>query len=467
MTNGAETKDTANEARPPSNDLWDIVKQWIALPLVLLLAWFTDGIKTLFNRPGHALWVLIPFGVLSGLILNPGTRKYFKDVPWRYLVFLAVYILSFFLIAQTGVLDWPRPLVGYDSYIPRNFLALDRLGDWVYKIAPEEGNSDLVVVVKKHPNSIQERRLQLADLIELATESNAKGIALDFYFVDEEEGIDEYLCETIKAATIEDGTKPMPILVGYDFEIANNAINRLPGNPILDNCLPESNRGHAIGYKEFDGVIRSIPIYREKNDKYHSLSLKIAAQLAAPNKTVALPENYLVEFVKPKKDFAPLKFETLWQNYKENPAEWEKDQNSLRDRFILVGEESEHDRFSTPYGDKAGVVIHAYAAHSLNQGHFIKRAKWWISLAMIFVASYLLVIIERRPFGTVKNLVLVTAGFSIIMVLCAGLAMPLFLNRIELVYPLVALWLFLLLFFIFRGIAGRPTREPEFAKSTA
>lgn len=444
------------EARRNWRDNWrDILLDWIKLPLIILLGVVTDGYKNLFTHPGHAAWVIIPLAVLSVLVLNPRTMDYFR-LPWLRIGILSTYVLVFFLIVQAGFLDWKQPLVGYED-LPRNFLNLDRYGDWLYRFAPKARNSDFTVVLKKHPQDIEERRLQIADLIELAAESDAKGLALDFYFGDEAKGIDQYLCDTINEAKTDGETKQMPVFIGYDFEVTANAIKRLPGSPTLDKCLHESSRGHALGYEERDGVIRSIPLYREDNPRYPALSVKAATEIAGDK--VAKVEKGLLQFVRPKNDFEELEFDKLWNDYKADPKQWEEDQKSLRDRLVFVGEES--DRFETPYGNKYGAVIHAYAAHSLTQNYFIKRYRWWTSLPIIFVVGYLLMSVELHNRGKVKRLLGLNIAFSFTILLFSILSMLFSLNWIEITHSLLAIWLFLIPLAVVTKIRSRRKPRPE------
>lgn len=455
---GADQENTSEENKEARANWRDIILDWIKLPLIILLGLATDGFGNLLPLPGHALWVLIPLTVLSVLLLYPRSREYFR-LPWPRIGVLTAYVLVFFSIVQAGWLDWKQPLVGYEN-LPRNFLNLDRYGDWLYWFAPKARNSDFAVVLKKHPEDIEERRLQIADLIQLAGDSDAKGIVLDFYFADDEaEGIDridQHLCDTINEAKTDSQTKPMPVFVGYDFEVTEKAINRLPGDPILDKCLLETRRGHALGYKERDGVIRSIPLYRESNPRYPALSLKAATEVAGDK--VAKVESGLLQFVRPKNDFEQLEFDKLWNHYKENPKEWEEDQKKLRDRLVLFGEESDH--FNTPYGEKPGVVIHAYAAHSLTKNYFIKRYGWWTSLPIIFVLGYLLMIEEFHHRGQAKRLLFLNVVFSLVILLFSILSMSLTLNWIEVTQPLLATWVFLLGLMVFTKIRSRRKPQP-------
>ena len=437
----------------------DLLKSLVlALPMLLIgmsVGWLKD--KTI-TQPGQAIWVVIPGMVLLGLIFLRTTTRQKLKLGWPFLVFLPVYILIFFIAAESGLLDWKRSLVGYEKSAPRNFLAVNRFGDWHYRFAAEEMNSDLAVVLMKHPETIEESRRQIADLIDLASQSEAKGVALDFYFVDEANVADEFLCSTITDAKTDSGKRPMPVFVGYDYEIGEDGLNRLRGDPFLEKCLPESSRGHAIGYAEWDGRVRSIPLYFGNNRKYEALSLKVASEIAGDNSAVKVPDNGLLQFIKPANDFKPIAFDKLWKDYlSEDSTEWERDQSKLRDKFMLVGEDSEKDSFLTPYGMKPGVVIHAYAVHSLRQNHFIKRGAWWVSLIMISLLSYLMMVLTSRGVGNLK-LILINMGFSLLIVAISVLSMYLWLTWIDLVYPLLATWLFLVLLILLRIIGARKTK---------
>jgi len=431
----------------------DLIKSLILAFPMLLLGMVVNSLTERFNaQPAQALFIIIPgIGILSLIFLRATIRQKLK-LGWPFLLFLPVYILTFFIAAQTGVLDWNRSLVGYETQVPRNFLALNRYGDWHYAFATEKAETDLAIVLMKHVETIEESRLRFADLIGMLSESQAKGVALDYFFAAEDERIDEHLCSAVKEAKINSGQQQMPIFVSYDSKIDEDGVHRLPIDPNLEKCLPSSTWGHTIGYAEWDGRIRSIPLYLGDE----SLSLKIARTL---DPQVRGPKNRLVQFIKPANDFKPLEFDKLWNDYlSDDSKEWELDQLKLRDKFILVGEDSERDRFQTPYGSRPGVVIHAYAAHSLKQNHFIERAPWWISLLMIALLCYLTMVLTSRGVSNLK-LILVNVACSTFIVAIAILSMYLWLTWIDLVYPLLATWLFLLVLIVMRRIGLRKARS--------
>jgi CHASE2 domain-containing sensor protein len=431
----------------------DLTKSLILAFPMLLLGMVVKPLTERFNaQPAQALFIIIPGLVILSLIFLRATTRQKLKLGWPFLVFLPVYILIFFIAAQTGVLDWNRSLVGYETKVPRNFLALNRYGDWHYAFATEKIETDLAIVLMKHAETIEESRLRFADLIGMASESQAKGVALDYYFAAEEERIDEHLCSAVKEAKINSGQQQMPIFVSYDSKIDEDGVHRLPIDPNLEKCLPSSTWGHTIGYAEWDGRVRSIPL--ELPDK--SLSLKIA-QTFDPQ--VRGPKNGLVQFIKPANDFKPLEFEKLWNDYlSDDPKEWELDQLKLRDKFILVGEDSVRDHFWTPYGIRPGVVIHAYAVHSLKQNHFIERASSWVSLLMITLLCYLMMVLTSLGVANLK-LILINVAFSAFIVAIAILSMYVWLTWIDLVYPLLATWLFLLVLMVMRRIGLRKARS--------
>jgi CHASE2 domain-containing sensor protein len=445
----------------------DLLKTLVfALP-ILLVGMSVDWVKNKFeNSPGAALWIIIPgIIVLCLMLLTAITRQKLK-LGWPFVVFLAIYMLVFSIAAETSVLDWKRSLVGYDDVVPNNFLALNRFGNWHYRFASGTANQDLAIVLMKPPETPMIGRLQIADLITYAKESQAKGIAFDFYFPNTENGeeLNKYLCQAIDEArgtgkTAEPSTNSpeWPVLVGHDFELGKDRIERIRIDPYLEHCLPESNQGHAVGYAEWDGVIRSIPMFLVRNSRsFESLSLRIA-QKQSPQ--VKIPDNGLLQFTKPAQDFEPIKWAELWGNYnKGDESKIGVDRRKLQDRFVLVGEDSNEDRFPTPYGVQPGVVIHAYAVHSLTHHRYIERPRWWVTLLTIFLVCYLLMVLTARGVGNLK-LVLINVGFSAVMVAIALLVMYFWLAWIDLVYPLVATWLFLLLLIGFRRVGmGRARR---------
>ena len=442
-----ELPSAAKSSKPFDAELRkDLLKSLVlAFPTLLIgmsVGWLKDRIG---NQPGQALWIVIPGIILLSLIFLRATTRRKLRLGWPFLVFLPVYILVFFIAAATSLLDWKRSLVGYDKAVPANFLAVNRFGDWHYKFAPEEpADNDLAIVLMKPPDSVEAGRFQIEDLIGMAQTHQAKGVALDFYFKNyvEDIGVDDSLCTEIESAK----AIGMPIFVAYDYQLKDGSLDRIPIDPDLEKCLPLSAQGHAIGYAERDGKVRSLPLYFGNDRQRESLSLKVARTL---NPQARPPADGLLQFIKPANNFRTIAFDDLDKGS-------DQDRAILRDRFILVGEDSARDSFPTPYGIKPGAVIHAYAIHSLRHNHFIERGSWWVSLLMISLLCYLMMVLTARGVGSLK-LLLINVAFSVLIVGIAILAMYLWRTWIDLVYPLVATWLFLFLLIGLRKISMRMT----------
>lgn len=448
----AESAKSTESSKPLDAELRKDLLKMVAMAvptalIALAMTWMKDRFA---NHPGQTLFFIIPgIVVLTLLFVGSAIRQRLK-LGWPFLVFLPVYILIFYLAAQSRLLDWKSTLVGYNDVVPRNFLALNRYGDWHYRVASEEPPlQNLAIVLMKPPETYEQGRLEIADLLAIAQNSGAKGVALDAYFVKYkadkgpvEKGIDEYLCWKINGAR----STGMKVFVAYTFKSTSGRMDKLPMDPDLEKCLPPSDQGHLMGYAEWDGVVRSIPLYFWNEPQAEAFSLKIARSF---NASVKAPNNGLLQFIKPSEDFPTIPFTTLDQS--------EDEQAILNGRFVLAGEDSPQDSFQTPYGSKPGVVIHAYAVQALMHNHFIERPPWWISLIMISVWSYLMMVLMARGLGNLK-LILINVAASVLMVGIAILAMYLWRTWIDLVYPLLATWLFLLLLIGMRKIGERKTR---------
>lgn len=464
----------AGENKPLDAEIRKDLKKYLALAFPLLvIGIILDLLKGKFvNQPGLALWIIVPGVVISCLIFLKTTTRTHLKLGWPFLIFLFVYIVMFFIAAETRLLDWKRSLSGYEKAIPGNFLALNRFGDWHYKFASEVPDQKLAIVLMNHPASIEQGRLDIATLIDFAATSEARGVALDFAFDDissdnaesdaKAKTLDQYICKTIadaKALRLKNDSHEWPVLVAYDFqETEDGHTDRNAIDPRLqDGCLPIEAQGHGADYVEWDGKVRSIPVYLDEvptpneSVRYESLSLKIAKTF---DPQIQGPGNGLLQFVKPQIDFKPIIWEDWEKANVDDPAKLPDFAAKLKGRFIIVGERSQQDSFPTPYGVQPGAVIHGYAVHSLRQNHFIKRSDWWVTLLMISLMCYLMMVLTSLGIANVK-LILINAGFSIIMVGISVLVMYVWLIWIDLVYPLLATWLFLFLLIAMRSIGTR------------
>ena len=408
----------------------------LALPIALVNALIVWVMNRFFSQPWQAVWFVIPLVILGWVAWKRLTGNQSLRLGKPFLILLAIYTLIFSLSAGTEFLNWKRTLFGYEQTVPRNFLSLNWAGDWRYRFARKTPiDTDFAVVTMPPPQTLAAGRFDTSRLIKLALLNHAKGIAFDSYFNDNSDPqMDAFLCTQIKDAV----SKQMPVFVGYGFHFINNDPEpiRDPIAPSLSACLPDANQGHLVGYSESDGKIRLVPLYFKKDPANESLSLKISKAL---QKDIQLPENGLVQFVKAQTDFPEIRYEDLIAS---------PDQRSrLIDKFVLVGERSPQDTFQTPYGLLPGVTIHSFVIHSLRHNHYIQRVPWWSSFLIVFVSCYLITLFFAQKWRLGK-IVLMTFVVSIGICLISILAITFWLVWLDVIYPLLAGWLLLLLLLI-------------------
>jgi CHASE2 domain-containing sensor protein len=357
-----------------------------------------------------------------------------------FLTFFLAYCLLFALAAESDLLSGQRVLLaGYEETLPRNFLAPNGLGDWHYAWAPAAPTAqDLIVVTLATAGELREdARRRFAFLIRKALEHEARGIAFDFYLEQPSE-VDAFLAAELARAD-EAG---MPVLFGYRHEAKEDGwIVRRPLPPELAPALPLARLGHLAGYLEHDGKVRMTPVGLPGVGGLESLSFKIAATLSGE---VTAPESGLVQFTAPRggvrvEEFSPELDWELW-----------------RDRFVIVGPPGRSDARQTPFGELQGVVIHAYAAHSLRTGCYITRLDSDWAFPAIFVFGYVLTVLEAR--GSPRRALAATAlGMSLAVAVTAALAVHVAWLWIDVSYPLAAIWGLTGLLLAGRWLRGRWT----------
>ncbi len=405
-----------------------IVTAVTGLPLLLInqvLNWVADGTT---SQPWQVLWLLLPMGLIVYAVLRVVKRRGALRLHVPFLAFFGVYILIFSLAAGTRLLDWKQTLVGLEEAVPSNWLALNRLGDWRYWIAPRAAPSpDVILLTVEQDNglSLPEGRQQIAKLIQLAVDQGARGIAFDF-FLPQESAVDPLLCHVIEAAEI-------PVFIGYGFRRIDGDVVRRPTASTLESCLPlETAQGHLVGYLEADNRVRAIPTYFKGQADRPALSVRIAKALGR------VPESPpdLIYFIAPSREPSQVSYADLRQDSLQRER--------LRDRLIIVGERSKRDTFVTPFGDLPGVFLHAHAAQSLQSGQFIQRQSDWSSFVLVFGACLLISVLAAQGVSA-GRLTAVTAGVSIAVVAAAAAAMAIWRVWLAVVYPLAAAWLLLAL----------------------
>ncbi len=380
------------------------------------------------ESPWLVALVLLPLAVAVWVLGWPLYRDRRLLLGGGFLGFFLAYCLLFALAAGTDLLSGRRTeLRGYDEVAPRNWLGLNRLGDWHYWLAPPAPAAGDLVIVTAPPlagKTREEVRWQLAFLIHQAVARQAKGIAFDYY-VEAESGIDFLLCRELDGARAAD--PPVPVLFGYRHEERNGGVERVPLPASLAGCLPQAQLGSLAGYREADNRVRMVPLHLRGDPDLETLSLAAAKRLAR-ERPLALPRTGLVQFVPPRT--APLDL-----------AGWPtaEDTERFRDRFVFVGSSPPGDVHETPFGELAGVRIHAYAAHALRSGAYLRRlARGW-TFPILGALCYALTLIQARGGGR-WTLLLAAVLLSTAVVLAAALAMRFGRVWVDVSYPLVGVW---------------------------
>jgi CHASE2 domain-containing sensor protein len=191
--------------------------------------------------------------------------------------------------------------------------------------------------------------------------------------------------------------------------------------------------GHLAGFLDADTEARLTPLFFLNDKARPALSLLIARSLSG-DVEVPLPDDGLLRFVEPAKAYEPLRLAELQSS--------EAARSLLRNRFVLVGEESDADSFETPFGRKPGVVIHADVVHSLRTSHFIRRHSWWLGVSFILVFCYWLAASCAGGASATKLAAICGAATAcfIAVAVASILAGPYWF---DIVYPIAAVWLLL------------------------
>jgi CHASE2 domain-containing sensor protein len=401
----------------------------MALPTAVVGRIVLWVIERFTSQPWQVLWVVVPLAGLSYIVWKMIISKGHAELERSLVVFTSCYLLIFFILAGSSFLDlWQRSLVGYEGTAPRNFLAMNRAGDWRYFFAKEKpGRRDFIVVTRDPAKALDESRYETAHLIKVLTEAGPKGIALDYFpQYNTDPALDELVCEEIRKAN----NKSIRVFVGFGFEFNRGEPIKVDIAPNLQACLPDSTQAHLVGYAESDTRIRMVPLYFKNDRSMEALSLKIAEDMDGP---VPRPDNGLVQFIKPDNDIDEVTETELLRNRQER--------GRLRDKFVLVGERSEEqDIFATPYGKMPGVIIHAFTVHSLRNNHFIRRAPWMSGFSMIFLGCYLMMILFNQKVPN-RKIALISLLASAIIFAASAFAMYFWLVWVDIIYPIAAIWL--------------------------
>jgi CHASE2 domain-containing sensor protein len=293
------------------------------------------------------------------------------------------------------------------------------------------------------------RRNRDRRLVEIARLQHASGIALDFDYSGVVPDADEFLCETVDQARKEGVfVIAAPDLTGESGGVLKPQA-RLGGSL---PCFPAQQQGHAMGLADLDRTVRTVPLYWEGDRNAPAFSLRVATAI---REKLAEPPLELESFTSLR--FLPPRTGTLQIVAVDDLSKLEQRTDALSNYFIIVGEQSRHDVFRTPFSDKPepGAVVHAYATHSLVSGTFVRRPGPLWSVIMILVSCYALTLFAARGF-TVKELALVAGLVTIVIVVASVAAMYFWNVWLDVIYAITALWLLVPVLLASRRLMAAP-----------
>jgi CHASE2 domain-containing sensor protein len=205
------------------------------------------------------------------------------------------------------------------------------------------------------------------------------------------------------------------------------------------SCLTQEQQGHLMALREPGNFVRLIPLYFAGKDNRPALSLQVARHFPeVANRTI--PTDELLRFIKPAADIREIPYEDLAQN----PSNLD----FFTGRWVLVGARTDKDTFRTPFGVKPGVVIHAWAVHSLRTGYFLRRLPWWFGLAVILLSCYIIFLLAEQRASRRK--ILRAAGILSVVVVAVSVALLYWwLIWFDVIYALAALWVLVLIVLCF------------------
>ena len=451
----------------------------ITLPSTIITQVLATVQGHLFAQPWQIIWVAVPLAGLSFFawtqLKGPSARR----LGTRFAIFLACYFTLFAVISSRDLLVWKRvPEANSVGAPTRNWLAPVWWGDWRYRLVRESApKSRLLVLIEDHHDDWRpaDKRRFDANIISAAVAGGASGVFFDVSYSNrapEDARADRILCQAIMDASA--ARQPIPVITTYGLE--RNPRTQLyemipPPDPAsTPGCLLESSglhvyRAHAMVLADVDRTVRAIPVASWVDAPERSaLSVRIA-QCMMPSGCDAvdlkLPDETLLRYLPRVAPMDRREGDDQVRAVISEPA-------GLRGRFLLVGERSSSDSFSVPGEQQPmpGALIHAYAVSSLFSERYFERPPAWFSAFVVIAGCGVLALVALRKVAA-GLLLLVALIESVVIVALAGFAAAILLVWLDVIYPLVALWLLLPLLLAYRRIVGATPAEIRLVNESA
>lgn len=408
----------------------------LALPTAVTTRICDQISGSFLKQPWQALYLLVPLAVVAWLIWQQlKARKEFQ-ISRRFILFLFFYIVAFSVAAATRFLDWNRKITVFGEAAPRNWLAPARFGDWRYALLQKHSASSHGLIIVTMPpaggQSVESARNDVIRLVAWAEHARAQGVALDFYF-NKASALDTLFCQVIGQAKI-------PIITGYSFDRVNGQAIPTALPESLAGCIPTEGVGHLGGFRDSDHRVRFIPMHYQNRAAF---SLVVASKIASleGRKEVIVPDDEMLRFVDPEPAIPTVSYQQL-----------ETSRVDISERFVLVG--SDREMVETPFGQELGIAIHAGAIHSLLGHHYIRGSPWWLSFGIILGSCYFLTWLAGQGLSALR-LIGFCSLISVIVVSCSAISIVVGPLWLDVAYPLIAIWLLLMLLLPFRLIERR------------
>jgi CHASE2 domain-containing sensor protein len=387
--------------------------------------------------PWLILWVACPLALVTWL-----TWRFIQNNPtpqrhWRWAVLLAVYGSCFALLSVTDLLAWRTARESGQTPALREWILPVTAGDWRYRIAPRaeaqwEGLRVLLLDAPQGEHARADVRRAEAQILRWAEQGEgARGVAFDAFFEKSTEA-DSELCAAVAAAKF-------PVLSGYSQRrLASGLYVKRPEMPALP-CLPASQQGHLIGYSDVDGRVRALQHWWRGQNLEPAFAVRVAGTVPMIGAAPAVdPSQRELRFLPPRDAIPVLRYADVAAT----PA-------LLSGQFVLVGVDAAADRFETPFGTLPGTLIQAYSVHSILSGHLITRPSPLWSALIVFASCYVLMLLAAQG-QSVRTLIWTSTAITGVIVVTAALCMALWLVWLDVIYGIVATWLWLAIMMVAR-----------------